>query len=267
MTTSKIVALVTTIAITFFIIGYSTYPYFHPVVYTKDISPNEIQLQTDTENTPMVSIRQEVKVESSQFNSQSNVSDKSPTTFDADTIESFSDQDVAMDKMNAEKEISWDEDKTEFVEEQANFDQWKKNNKAKILDKLQDVLPESIQDFFTKKVEENDFFSDLEASQHAISDVDWSRIIETKIRDFVTLHKLGSQVEIINLECVQLTCRIFGISSGQHVWNNMYTEMFFLFIKEGFLPNEANTKTGVSYVVDETTYFYSQIAFLKNETP
>jgi hypothetical protein len=32
--------------------------------------------------------------------------------------------------------------------------------------------------------------------------------METKIREIVALHALGNQIQIIDVDCVQLTCRI-----------------------------------------------------------
>jgi len=267
MTTSKLFAAATTIAIAFFVVGYSTYPYIHSDIDTTESSLVEIQQQSNTNKTPMVSTLHNVNVKSSQSNSQSNSQDiehnRSLVSIEDDSGELLNEQADTVKEMDARNINSSPDLNAEFLEEQTNFDQWKRNNKAEVLEKMQAVLPDSIRDFFTKKIEESDFFSDVEATQDAISDEEWSQILETKIRDFITLHKLGNQVEIIDLDCVQLTCRISGISSAQHAWQNMYSEMFFSFVKEGFLPNEANKKTGVSYIVDETTYFYSQLAFLK----
>jgi hypothetical protein len=267
MTTSKLIVSATFIAIVFFILGYSTYPYLqssHDSVQHESI---EKEQQFATDKPPSVSINKGVKGKTLQPNSP--FIDKIESTdaadaVDVDTDELFKNETLSVRKVDVNEQTSSQSKDPKFVAEQLNFDSWKQNNKVEILDKMQDMLPASIYDDFTNMIKKDNYFSDLAASQNAISDEEQSQIMETIIRDFIALHELGNQIQIIDLNCVQLSCRIFTVSTEPRAWMNVSLELFFSIIKQGYLPNEANIKKGVSYRADDgNTYAYEQMAFLR----
>ena len=143
----------------------------------------------------------------------------------------------------------------------ADFDQWKASSKSRVEGEMKTVLPTSIRDSFLRKVGSADYFSDIPSmseEQLASLNVD----METHIRDFISLHQFGNQTEIVDLECMQLNCRIFGRAIDPVKWQQMYVELIFSFSSIGLVQNETNTKTGVTFVDADSNaaFFYHQIS-------
>jgi len=266
MTTSKLIFSATFIAIVFFILGYSLYPYLQSRHDSVGLEPLDIEQQFTSDKTSISSTSKNVKGKALQPNPL--FIEKVETTdaddaVDVETDEVFSNETLLVREVDIKGQTSSHTKDSQFVAEQLNFDRWKHNNKVEILDKMQDMLPPSIYDDFTTMIKKDDYFSDLAASQNTTSDEEQSRIMETIIRDFIALHELGNQIQIIDLNCVQLSCRIFTVSTEPRAWMNVSIELFFSIIQQGYLPNEANIKKGVSYRSDDgNTYAYEQMAFL-----
>lgn len=250
MTTSKLIVSATFIAIIFFILGYSLYPYLQSGHNSIDREAMEIELQSTSDKTLIVSTNKKVKGNALQPNSlfiEKVESTDAEDAVDMNTGEVFSNKTLLVREVDVKGQASSHTKDSQFVAEQLNFDTWKHGNKVEILDKMQDMLPPSIYDDFTTMIKKDDYFSDLAASQNATSDEEQSQLMETIIRDFIVLHEFGNQIQIIDLNCVQLACRIFSVSTEPRAWMNVSIELFFSFIKQGYLPHEANVKKGVSY--------------------
>lgn len=150
----------------------------------------------------------------------------------------------------------------ELHEEQSNLEQWQQRNKAEVYNRLEELLPDSIKEGFLNNIDRDDFFTDFDATQSAESNEDWSQRMEMEIRDFISLHQSSNVIEMINIECNQLVCRMAGKSTEAHVWQRVFLDLFVKFGKQGDLPNENNKKTGVTYQSDDgNEYFFNQMAF------
>ena len=147
--------------------------------------------------------------------------------------------------------------------EQNSFKQWQINNKDKIRQELANFVPDSMLPRMLEAIQQDDYFSDLKAPTRAEIDEQWAIDMELRIKDLITLHELGNLVEIADLSCQLNSCRIAGSSTEMMAWNTINVHLMMTLAQKGFLPDQSNAKTGVSFIDNDGTgaYFYNQYAF------
>ncbi|MEQ3653194.1 MAG: hypothetical protein ABNH33_07705, partial [Glaciecola sp.] len=160
---------------------------------------------------------------------------------------------------NESEQSSRDSELSQYSRE--GFYEWKTISKSRVKDEMDAILPNSIRDAFIRKINTPDYFSDISSlNEEQLTGLDIDMV--THIRDFISVHQFGNQVEIIDLECVQLTCRLFGRASDPVKWQQVYVELIFSFSKLSLVQNERNTQRGVTFVDpgSNSAFFYHQIS-------